>query len=168
MLKEKEKERETMRRTDREITDLGEIRAILERARVLHLGINAGERPYVVPLHYGLAWQGALPVFYVHGAREGRKLDLLRRDNRTFVEIDTDEALVSGGETPCKYGAAYASVMCEARAEILDEGEEKLQALQILMKTQTGRDFAITPEMARSVCVLRLRAETLSAKARRA
>ena len=58
--------------------------------------------------------------------------------------------------------------MCEARAEILDEGEEKLQALKILMKTQTGQDFAITPEMARSVCVLRLRAETLSAKARRA
>ena len=157
-----------MRRKDREITDREEIRAILERARVLHLGINAGGRPYVVPLHYGLAWSDGLPVFYVHGAREGRKLDLLRRDNRTFVEIDTDEALVSGGENPCKYGAAYASVMCEARAEILDEGEEKLQALRLLMKTQTGRDFSITPEMARSVCVLRLRAETLSAKAHRA
>ena len=157
-----------MRRTDREITDLGEIRAILERARVLHLGLNAEGRPYVVPLHYGLAWQESLPVFYVHGAKEGRKLALLRRDNRVFVEIDADEALVSGGENPCKYGAAYASVMCEASAEILDEGEEKLQALRLLMKTQTGRDFAITPEMARSVCVLRLRAETLSAKARRA
>ena len=51
-----------MRRKDREITDREEIRAILERARVLHLGINAGGRPYVVPLHYGLAWSDGLPV----------------------------------------------------------------------------------------------------------
>ena len=168
MLKEKEKkERKAMRRKDREITDREEIRAILERARVLHLGINGEERPYVVALHYGLEWKDGLPVFYIHSAREGRKLELLRRDGRAFVEIDTDEALVSGGEIPCQYGAAYASVMCQAQAEILPEGEEKRRALQILMKTQTGRDFAITPEMAKNVAVVRLRAETLSAKARR-
>ena len=156
-----------MRRKDREITDRDEIRAILCRARVLHLGVNGGDRPYVVPLHYGFAWpEGALPVFYVHGAREGRKLDLIRRDGRVFVEIDTPGELVSGGEQPCRYGALYESVMCEARAELLDEGEEKCAALALLMKTQTGRDFAITPAMAAAVSVLRLRAETLSAKRR--
>ena len=82
-----------MRRKDREITDREEIRAILERARVLHLGINAGGRPYVVPLHYGLAWSDGLPVFYVHGAREGRKLDLLRRDNRVLGLTEAGERL---------------------------------------------------------------------------
>ena len=61
-----------MRRKDREITDRDEIRAILCRARVLHLGVNGGDRPYVVPLHYGFAWpEGALPVFYVHGLQPG-------------------------------------------------------------------------------------------------
>ena len=36
------------------------------------------------------------------------------------------------------------------------------------MKTQTGQDFTITPEMADGVAVVRLRAVNLSAKARRA
>ena len=86
-----------MRRKDREITDPGEIRAIVERAKVLHLGLNGEERPYVVPLHYGVEWEEGLPVFYVHGAKEGRKLALLRRDGRVFVEIDAAGARVSGG-----------------------------------------------------------------------
>ena len=157
-----------MRRKDREITDPGEIRAIVERAKVLHLGLNGGERPYVVPLHYGVEWKEGLPVFYVHGAKEGRKLALLRRDGRVFVEIDAAGELVSGGGTPCRYGAVFESVMCDAEAEILPAGGEKQRALQILMKTQTGRDFAITPEMAEGVAVIRLRALNLSAKARRA
>ena len=97
-----------MRRQDREITDRGEIRAIVERAKILHLGLNDEGRPYVVPLHYGVEWAEELPVFYVHGAKEGRKLDLLRRDGRVFVEIDAAGALVPGGETPCRYGAVSA------------------------------------------------------------
>lgn len=157
-----------MRRKDREITDPGEIRAIVERAKVLHLGLNGEERPYVVPLHYGVEWEEGLPVFYVHGAKEGRKLALLRRDGRAFVEIDAAGELVSGGGTPCRYGAVFESVMCDAEAEILPAGGEKQRALQILMKTQTGQDFAITPEMAEGVAVIRLRALNLSAKARRA
>jgi len=157
-----------MRRKDREITDPGEIRAIVERAKVLHLGLNGEERPYVVPLHYGVEWKEGLPVFYVHGAKEGRKLALLRRDGRVFVEIDAAGELVSGGGTPCRYGAVFESVMCDAEAEILPAGGEKQRALQILMKTQTGQDFAITPEMAEGVAVIRLRALNLSAKARRA
>ncbi len=155
-----------MSRKDREITDRGEIRAILGRAGVLHLAINGGERPYAVPLHYGFCWEEELPVFYVHCAKEGRKLELLRRDPRVFLVIDTPGPLVSGGGTPCRYGALYESVMCAATAEILGEGEEKRRALALLMKTQTGRDFAISDEMAAAVCVVRLRAEDLSAKAR--
>ena len=105
-----------MRRQDREITDRGEIRAIVERAKILHLGLNDEGRPYVVPLHYGVEWAEELPVFYVHGAKEGRKIDLLRRDGRVFVEIDAAGALVPGGETPCRYGAVFESVMCDAEA----------------------------------------------------
>lgn len=155
-----------MRRKDREIAEAAEIRAILARARVLHLGVNGEERPYVVPMHYGFDWDGALPVFYVHCAKEGRRLELLRRDPRVFIEIDTDESLVSGGDAPCRYGARYASVMCAAEAEILEDGEEKARALERLLETQTGRAFDVTEQMARSVCVLRLRAIDLNAKAR--
>ena len=155
-----------MRRKDREITDIEEIRAILERARVLHLGLYDGEFPYVVPMHYGFTFEDGKLTLYVHCAKEGRKLELLRRDGRVFVEIDTDEALVPG-QTACSWGARYASVMARGRASIVEDGEEKRRALALLMKTQSGGDFSFTPEMAAAVTVLRIDVETYTAKARR-
>ena len=155
-----------MRRKDREITDTEEIRAILERARVLHLGLHDGEFPYVVPMHYGFTFEDGKLTLYVHCAKEGRKLELLRRDGRVFVEIDTDEALVPG-TTACSWGARYASVMARGRASIVEDGEEKRRALALLMKTQSGGDFSFTPEMAAAVTVLRIDAEDYTAKARR-
>ena len=155
-----------MRRRDREITDAGEIRAILERARVLHLGLNAEEEPYVVPMHYGFTFEDGKLTFYTHCAKEGRKLELLRRDGRVFVEIDTDEALVPA-ERPCAWGAAYACVMARGRASIVEDEAEKRRALSLLMKTQTGLDLSFRPQEAAAVTVLRIDAETYSAKARR-
>ena len=155
-----------MRRKDRQITDPAEIRAILARARVLHLGLFDGEYPYVVPMHYGFSCEDGKLTLYTHCAKEGRKLALLRRDARVFVEIDTDEALLPG-ETTCAWGAAYACVMARGRAAVVEDAEEKRRALALLMKMQTGRDFAITPAMAAAVTVLRIDAEEYSAKARR-
>ena len=155
-----------MRRKDREITDIEEIRAILERARVLHLGLYDGEYPYVVPMHYGFTFEDGKLTLYTHCAKEGRKLELLRRDGRVFVEIDTDEALVPG-PTACSWGARYASVMARGRASIVEDGEEKRRALALLMKTQSGGEYSFTPAMAAAVTVLRIDAEDCSAKARR-
>ena len=155
-----------MRRKDREITDIEEIRAILERARVLHLGLYDGEYPYVVPMHYGFVYEDGRLTLYCHCAKEGRKLELLRRDDRVFVEIDTDEALVPG-KKPCAWGASYACVMARGRAAVVEDEEEKAAALRLLMKTQTGAEHEITPAMAAAVCVLRIDVEEYSAKRRK-
>lgn len=155
-----------MRRKDREITDAGEIREILARARVMHLGLYDGEYPYVVPMHYGFTFEDGKLTLYAHCAKEGRKLDLIRRDGRVFVEIDTDEALVSGAAA-CSWGACYASVMGRGRAAIVDDEDEKCRALALLMKTQTGKEFSFTPAMAAAVTVLRVDVESYTAKARR-
>ena len=155
-----------MRRKDREIADPAEIRAVLERARVMHLGLYDGEYPYVVPMHYGFTLEDGRLTLYAHCAKEGRKLELLRRDGRVFAAIDTDEALIPG-KSACAWGAAYACVMVRGRAVIVEDEDEKRRALSLLMKTQTGRDFAISPAMAAAVCVLRIDAEEVSAKARR-
>ena len=155
-----------MRRKDREITDPEQIRAILGRARVLHLGLYDGEYPYVVPLHYGFTFEGGALTLYAHCAKEGRKLDLIGRGARVFVEIDTDEALLPA-DTACAWGACYASVMARGRAAVVEDEAEKCRALALLMKTQTGREYAFTPAAAAAVAVIRIDAEDFSAKARR-
>ena len=155
-----------MRRKDREITDETAIRAILDKAQVLHLAMIDGDRPYVVPLHYGYTLENGVLTLYLHSAKEGRKLDVLQKNARVAFELETDVSLVSGGDLPCKYGAAYASVMGEGRATILTDPVEKTDALTMLMKTQTGRNFYITEAMTDTVAVLRIDVEAFTAKAR--
>lgn len=155
-----------MRRKDRQITDETAIRAILDKAQVLHLAMIDGARPYVVPLHYGYSLIDGRLTLYLHSAKEGRKLDVLQKNGRVAFVLETDVALVSGGDLPCKYGAAYASVMGEGRATILTDPVEKTDALTMLMKTQTSRNFYITEAMTDTVAVLRIDVEAFSAKAR--
>ena len=50
-----------------------------------------------------------------------------------------DEALVSGGDIPCKYSSVYSSVMGRGEATYLEAIDEKSHGLQVLMKHQTGR-----------------------------
>lgn len=157
-----------MRRKEREVTDKEQIRGILDRAKFLHLGLFDGAYPYVVPLHYGYTWEeeaGQL-IFYMHCAKEGHKLDLVRQDPHAFAEIETDVELAPGGDVACHYGSYYASVMARGTAEILPPGAEKNHALEVLMKHQTGRDFVITDAMAAAVNVLKFTAEEFTAKAR--
>ena len=155
-----------MRRKDREITDETAIRAILDKAQVLHLAMIDGDRPYVVPLHYGYSLIDGRLTLYLHSAKEGRKLDVLQKNGRVAFVLETDVSSISGGEIPCKYGAAYASVMGEGKAAFLTDPAKKAAGLQILMKIQTGREFTITEAMTESVAVLRVDVETYSAKSR--
>ena len=157
-----------MRRKDREVTNEADIRAILGKAQVLHLAMIDGDRPYVVPLHYGYTLTDGRLTLYLHSAKEGRKLDVLRQNDRVAFALETDLAPISGGDIPCKYGAAYASVMGEGTATILTAPTEKMAALSILMQTQTGRDFTFTEEMANAVAVIRIDTDAFTAKARRA
>lgn len=156
-----------MRRADRQITDIDEIKDIVERAKVVHLGMIDGERPYVVPLHYGCEWHGDRLTLWCHGAREGRKLDVLRANAKVFVELDCDMELVSGGDVACRYGSCYASVMGDGVATIVEDPAEKVHGLRCLMRTQTGRAFDIPEQAVRAVSVMRIDVRGVTAKSRK-
>ena len=155
-----------MRRSDREVTDYQQIKSIIEQAKVVHIGMIDNGRPYVVPMQYGFVFTDGKLTLYVHCAKEGRKLDVIKKNPRVFIELETNVAIVSGGDVPCKYGSEYASVMGDGRAVIVEDIAEKIFGLQLMMKTQSGRDFEITEQMAASVTVLRIDIPCVTAKKR--
>ena len=155
-----------MRRTDREVTEMSEILDIVRRAKVLHLGLFDEGYPYIVPLHYGYAVRDGALTFYMHGAKEGHKLDLIRKNPRVCVELECDVEPIPGGEHPCRYGAAYASVMGRGTAALVTEEAEKITGLELLMKHQTGREFTIDGGMAAAVEVIAVTLSEVTAKAR--
>lgn len=155
-----------MRRADREVTDAGKIREILGKAQIVHIGMVDDGRPYVVPMHYGYQYENGVLTLYMHGAKEGRKCDILAKNPQVFIEIETDVEDAGGGDIPCNYGAFYASIMGDGKAAILTDTAEKVEALQILMRTQTKREFVITEQMSRNVQVFRVIVPHLTAKCR--
>lgn len=157
-----------MRRQDRRVTDIEEIKGILNSTRIIHLGMMDGHYPYVVPLHFGFEFIDEVLYIYVHGHHEGKKFDLIKANPHVFIEIDgNDEALVSGGDIPCKYSSVYSSVMGRGEAVYLANIDEKAHGLQMLMTQQTGREFTFTDAMVNSVGVVQIKVVDYTAKRRR-
>ena len=154
-----------MTKRELQITDEKQIRAILDTAKVVHLGMCVDNEPYVVPMNYGYTMEDGKLVFYLHSAVQGRKLDMLRANPRVFVELDCDREPFEG-EKPCQYGLSYSSLMGRGTARIVEDVEEKMQAMTLLMKTQTRKDFTFHERLVSIVAVIRIDVEEFTAKHR--
>ncbi len=154
-----------MTRREREVTDINEIIKILDESKVLHLGMVDGDEPYVVPMNYGYTLENGKLTIWLHGAKRGRKLDVMRANPKVFFEMECGITPFEG-EIACKYGITYASIMGKGIAEIVEDIETKKYALSILMKTQTGKDFEFEDKMAAVVSIIRIDVSEFTAKHR--
>ena len=150
---------------EREITDPVRIRQILDTAKILHLGLVDGEEPYVLPMNYGYTLEEGQLVLYLHSAVSGRKLDLIRANPRVHFSLECDIAHFAG-QLPCQYGTAYQSLSGRGIAQILEDPQEKMDAMTVFMKTQTGKDFSFNERLVSIVSVIRIQVTSYSAKHR--
>ena len=118
-----------MRRKEREIEGREVLEEVLQTAHVCHLAMSDDDQPYVIPLNFGYE-DNAL---YFHCAQEGKKLDILSRNNRICFEVDIDHELVKG-ESACEWGMKGRSVVGIGRARLINDAVGKQQALDIIMK----------------------------------
>ena len=147
------------------ITDEQQILAILDTAKVLHLGLAVDNEPYVVPLNYGYTMEEGKLVLYLHGATQGKKLGMIRANPNVFFEMECDR-MPFEGKVPCQYGMVYSSIMGRGTAHIVEDAEEKKKAMSILMKTQTGKDFSFNDRLVSIVAVIRIDVSEYTAKHR--
>lgn len=153
-----------MRRKDREITERKKIDDMIRSCYCCRLGFCDDGTAYIVPLNFGYISEEGKRVFYFHGAKEGRKLELIRRYHRAGFELDTAYQM-HVGEAPCSYSAAFQSVIGAGRVDLVEEPEEKRKALCELMRHNTGKsDWTFTDGMLDAVCVFKLEVEEISCK----
>ena len=150
---------------ERQVTDMDQIIRILDTGKVLHLGLAADNIPYVVPMNYGYTMEDGKLVLYLHSAVQGKKLDMIRSNPNVFFAIDCDRMPFTG-RVPCQYGLVYSSIMGSGTARIIEDVEEKKQAMTILMKTQTGKDFSFEDRLVSIVAVIRIDVAEYTAKHR--
>ena len=154
-----------MTRREREIKDIGKIIEILDKAKIAHIGLVDGDEPYVVPMNYGYVMENGKLTIYLHGAKRGRKLDVMRANPKVFFEAECDLQPFEG-DIACRYGIAYSSIMGKGLSTIVEDVEEKKKALSILMKTQTDKDFEFEDKMVAFVSVIRIDVSEFTAKYR--
>ena len=154
-----------MTRREREVTDPGQIRYILDTAKIVHLGMINGDEPYVVPMNYGFTMEDGKLTLYLHGAKWGRKLDLMRTNPQVFFALECDVQPFAG-DIACRYGTSYSSIMGRGKAEILEDVEAKKAGLSIFMKSQTGKDVTFDDKMVSIVSVIKIDVSEYTAKHR--
>jgi len=148
-----------MRRAEKEITNRAEIDEIMKRGRVCHLGLCDSGIPYVVPVNYGYA-DGSL---YVHSAREGKKIEILRSNNLVSFNVCVDECLKES-DAACDWTMKYRSVTGVGKACLLDNRADKSEALRLIMSHYSDAEYQFDPAMVDRVLIIKIRVDKLTGK----
>ena len=153
-----------MRRKDREVTDFNEIVKIIDECEVLRLGLADGDFPYIVPVNFGYEVDGEQMYFYFHGAKEGRKYELLSKNPCCSFEMDIQMKIDCVEETG-DVTTRYKSVMGTAEVEFL-EGEEKKTAIEkyLMGRYEETRNFEYKCARMEHTALVRLRVTDIIAK----
>ncbi len=132
MPRKNETKERIMRRSKKEIKDKSVIIELLNTCHVGRLGtIGKDGYPMVKPLNFAYH-NGRI---YFHTAKEGEKIEDIKKDNRVCFEIDLPIAYVKGTMSdPCKAEYLYRSVIIKGKAYIVEDRDERILGLKCLMQ----------------------------------
>jgi len=148
-----------MRRQEKEIRDEREIQDILQKGLVCRVGLCDGQQPYIVSMNYGYRDS----CLYFHCAREGRKIDILKRNDRVCIEVDVDTRIVQG-DAPCGWTTKYRSVIGFGRASVIDDEARKRAALDVIMSHHGASGGVYDEKKLQRVSVIKVVLESMTGK----
>jgi len=152
-----------MRRADREISDIKEVEAIIEKADVCRIAMANDNFPYIVTMNFGYT-PDPHPTIFFHCAHEGKKLDMIARNNHVCFEMDTDHRIFSGKKA-CDWGMNFSSVLGYGNIFIVSEKSEKTAGLNCIMKHYGGEGgYQYNENVFENTTVLRLVITEMSCK----
>ena len=154
-----------MRRSNREITSIEDIKEIINNCSVMRLAVHDAEGIYIVPMNFGYEFEDGVWTFYFHSANEGRKIDAITKNPTLAFELDCEGELIEA-EKACGYSYRFASVTGVGTVSFL-EGDKKAHGLSILMHHQTGKHFQFSQDGTQKVSVFAVNSTSLTAKAHR-
>jgi len=153
-----------MRRKDRETTDMAKINKIIQSCHCCRLGLYDQGKVYIVPLNFGYWEENQKRIFYFHSAMEGRKIDLIAKNQYAGFELDTNYKL-HPAPNACSFSAGFQSIIGSGKVSFVTDEEEKKLALKKIMLQNTGTEnWSFTDSSVKKVCVIRLDVEEISCK----
>lgn len=148
-----------MRRRDKEITDPKAIEDIILQATVCKLAMCDDNQPYIVPLCFGFKDN----VLYFHSVREGKKIDMLKKNPNVCFEFDIFTQVIKSAKA-CQWGMKYRSVIGYGRAGFITDDDEKRQAFDIIMNQYAPGAFVYEDTMVSSTVIIKVDIEHMTGK----
>lgn len=154
-----------------EVTDKYMIDEVLSNSEYGTLSLCNDNKPYILPLNFVMAND----EIYFHGAKKGKKIDLIKENsNASFNVVETYSLLPSYFSTDdgkaCPATHLYKSIVVEGNIEFVENYDEKANALESLMKKlqKEGKYIPLSDEIYKkainATCVYKLVSSNISAK----
>lgn len=152
-----------MRRNEREITEKGVIEEIIMKADVCRVALANDNIPYIITMNFGYI-AGPQQILYFHCANEGRKINMIRKNNFVCFEMDTDHEIYKG-KNGCDWGMKYSSIVGNGNISIVTEKEAKKAGLDCIMQHYGGeREYTYDEKVLGRTTVLRLDIREMTGK----
>jgi hypothetical protein len=155
-----------MRRSERKVIDNTEIESIIKKADTCRIALIDGDLPYIVALNFGYK-PGNSAILYFHCANEGRKLEIIAKNNVVCFQMDVDHELIVTKKA-CGYTMKFKSIVGYGKINIVSAKEEKIEGLNFIMKQYSDRDdFSYEDKMLDMTTILKLEIESLTCKVKK-
>jgi hypothetical protein len=152
-----------MRRNDREIKEAADLELIISGSDVCRIAFADNNVPYIVTLNFGYSG-GDDPCFWFHCANEGKKLEMIRKNNFVCFELDTDHEIYEG-ENGCDWGMKYSSIVGYGRLSVVREREPRIHGLDCIMSHYSDRKaFNYDEKVMENTTILRLEVVEMTGK----
>jgi hypothetical protein len=148
-----------MRRKDKEITSRAEIEEIISASLVCRLALADENRPYIVPLCFGYKDNS----LYFHSAVQGKKINIIKKNNRVCFEFDVDSEVIKADKA-CEWSMQYKSVVGFGQASFLEDSESKRRALDIIMKQYSGESSTYPETKLKHTVIIKVDIEQMTGK----
>ena len=140
-----------------------EIESIIKESDVCRIGFADGNIPYIVTMNFGYTG-GDEKLLFFHCANEGRKLDMLRKNNYVCFEMDSGHNLTEGKQA-CDFSMKYSSIVGYGFISIVSDAEGKSRGLNLIMSHYSRRtDLTYRMESVGRTTVLKLEIKEITGK----
>ena len=136
------------------ITDEAEMFQVIEKCDACYVSmVDQNNMPYVVPLNFGLK-DG---IIYLHSSPKGKKIEILKQNNNVCIAFSTDHQLkYQNIAVGCSYAMRFRSVLVYGQIEFIEDWDKKIEAMNIVMRNYTDREFTFNTPAIREVCVYKV------------
>lgn len=143
-------------------TDKEFIESTIRSCNVCYVGLaDTDGTPYVLPMNFGYE-EG---VIYLHSAQEGRCISILERNPKVCITFSTDHELVfQHAQVACSYRMRSKSVICWGNVAYEEDFNEKVKALDIIMKQYSDQTFQYGAPAVVNVKIWKVAVEEISCK----